>query len=392
MFRSKVTVDLPSIEQKRSMGPIEWVRSLFGAQIDLGTGKEELTMTAWSTLEGLYRSLQRAGVRDAISFLVDRKAIYVDSSEIEDDLSLVWKSAREKRVLDKPFKEMHLVLAHREGGLHLIFDIKIHSQVLLGDPELVIDISGRPEALRIRPGESAEQFTARVRSWADEPAERERLRLMMQARLELIADLPGAVVDVQAAYVELIKPDARRISALGKLEFGDEAAEPGYHTVPTKRQPGAYGMDPYRHYYYDPYWDLASYMMISSMFAHSHAWHSPHVVVVNTQGQVLHTGEDIPSSAEAGWNESAVSVGEEGLQIDPEVEAEAESMGESEVDPGEAGEAGESEAGESEGGWGEGESADSSDSGDSSSSDSSCSSGDGGSCGSSCGGGCGGGD
>ncbi len=61
MLRAKITVDLPSSETNRSKGPIEWARSLFGAKIDLRSGKEELTIGAFALVEGLVQHLPRPG-------------------------------------------------------------------------------------------------------------------------------------------------------------------------------------------------------------------------------------------------------------------------------------------------------------------------------------------
>jgi len=86
MLKARIAVDLPSAETQRSMGPVEWVRSLFGAQIDLRSGKEELTVCAFSLVEGLIAGFARAGVADVLSFLVDRQVVYLDSNDVPDDL------------------------------------------------------------------------------------------------------------------------------------------------------------------------------------------------------------------------------------------------------------------------------------------------------------------
>src|SRR5215468_10724253 len=111
MLKAKIVVDLPSVETHRRMGPIEWVRSLFGARIDLRSGKEELTVGAFSLVEGLVAGFAKAGVADALSFLVDKKVVYLDTNDVPDDLPLVARAAEEAGILDQTFREMHLVLA-----------------------------------------------------------------------------------------------------------------------------------------------------------------------------------------------------------------------------------------------------------------------------------------
>ncbi len=112
MLKSEIAVDLPSVETNRRVGPVEWVRSLFGAHIDLRSGKEELTVGAFSLIEGLIAGFAKAGVDDALSFLVDKKVVYLDTNDVPNDLPLIAKAAEASGVLDAPFSEMHLVLAH----------------------------------------------------------------------------------------------------------------------------------------------------------------------------------------------------------------------------------------------------------------------------------------
>ncbi len=121
MLTSHIQVDLPSQDLLRRKGPIEWIRSLFGAQIDLRTGKEELTIGAFSLVEGLVQAFGRVRlggkpVTDAISFLVDKRVIYLDSEDVDHDLKEVSAQAQKAGVFNRPFREMHLVLTHKAAG------------------------------------------------------------------------------------------------------------------------------------------------------------------------------------------------------------------------------------------------------------------------------------
>ena len=163
MLQSRIVVDLPSAETRRRMGPIEFVRSLFGETIDLRSGKEELTVSAFSLLHGIYDALSRAGVKDAISLLVDKKVVYLDRDEAADDFGLVVEAAESKGVLDRKFAEMHLVLSHREAGLHTLIDLRVAGQASLGQAEMQLDLSSRVEDLQVRPGETAAAYAERYR-------------------------------------------------------------------------------------------------------------------------------------------------------------------------------------------------------------------------------------
>ena len=107
------------------MGPIEWVRSLFGEPIDLRSGQVQTTVSAFSLFTGLYRAFVRAKITDAVSFLVDKRVIYVDTQEVTHDLDLVAQAAQQRGVLDRPFREMHLVLTQHRAGIHLLFDLRV---------------------------------------------------------------------------------------------------------------------------------------------------------------------------------------------------------------------------------------------------------------------------
>jgi hypothetical protein len=397
MVKSKVIVDLPSAETQRRKGPIEWVRSLFGAKLDLRSGKEELTVGAFSLVEGMEQAFSRAGVNNAISFIVDKKVIYLDTNDVDDDLVLVGKAAQESGVLDRPFKEMHLALTHKEAGLHTIIDVRIKNQVILGEEEMVIVLSSRIEDLRVRTGETAADYAERVKAFAQNPTALEPYKHSLDGLTHRVADalratMVGARVREEAAVVEIIRPDAQQIGRFRQLEWGDDVHDPAYRPVPTHQRYGAYA-DPFYYYYYDPYYDFMSFMLVSSMM-HSMYWHAPYVHVVDPSGHLLYSGADGGSFDTLGnsWAYGdSVHYSDAGVTVDNSI---PDTGGGDYIVGGDAGQDfGGHDAGGSFGG-------DSSCS--SASSCSSCSSGDGGgsscgsscggsSCGSSCGGGCGGG-
>jgi hypothetical protein len=304
MLKSRIFVDLPSAETTRRMGPIEWTRSLFGAKIDLRSGKEELTVSAFSLVEGLITGFKKAGVDDAISFLVDKKVVYLDTNDVPNDLPLIAKAAQESGVLDRKFKEMHLVLAHRGAGLHTILDVRIQSQVILGQAEMQLDLSSRLEELRVHPGENAQTYAERVKAFAAKPESFEPYRVALDQFTHRVADalratLIGSKVQVDQAVVQVIRPNAEQIGRFRNLPFGDQVAEPAYRPVPTMQRQGAYA-DPFYYYYYDPYYDFMSFVLVDSMI-HDAMWHSHYVHVVDPYGHLLFTGYDAPMYVNDGW-------------------------------------------------------------------------------------------
>ena len=304
MLKSTVRVDLPSVETNRRPGPIEWVRSLFGAQLDLRSGKEELTVGAFSLIEGVVAGFDRAGIHDVISLLVDKKVVYLDTNEVPDDLPLLVRAAEAAGVLDQRFREMHLVLAHRDEVLHTIIDCKVTSQVMLGESELSIQLSSRLTELQIRQGETAEHYAERIKSFAMvdssfEPARRRLEQLTQRIAAALGSALVGARVACEDAVVQLIRPDRGQIGRFGQLPFGDEVQSPEYRPVPTLQRAGAYA-DPFYYYYYDPYYDYMNYVLVDAMVRDS-MWQSQYVHVVDPAGTMLFSGDQAAVHANDGW-------------------------------------------------------------------------------------------
>jgi hypothetical protein len=391
MLKTRIEVDLPGVEVLRSMGPIEWIRSLFGERIDLRSGQVQTTISAFSLLEGLHKAFSRVGVTDAVSFLVDKRVIYVDTQEVTHDLTLVWQAALERKVLDRAFHEMHLVLTRHQAGIHLLFDIRLTARVVQGDPHLTVDIAGRPEELRIRRGESAQEYALRIQHLTSNDGGAEAYRDALDAIGQDVAtalrhEIPGAVAEVVPSKVQLVRPGNKQLSNFRHLQFGQDVTEPSYRPVPSKARHGAYA-DPFVYYWHDPYWDFTNFLLISSMLNHHH-WHTPEVIVVDSGGQQLFDGAHVdPSTIEPVLDQ--VELGADGVQVDQSIPdagwggddlAQSDAWGSSDV--GSSDSWGSSDSGGSDG-WG-GSDVGSSDSSSGSSCGSSCG-------GSSCGGGCGGG-
>ena len=299
MFRATIEVDLPSVETHRRMGILAWIASVFGHTVNLRTGKEELTVGAFSLVEGMKRAFAKAGINDALSFVVDKKVVYMDSNDVDDDLPLIAKAAEAAGVLDLPFTQMYLALAHKSATLHTIIGCSIENSVDLGASELRIIISSRLIELQIKSGETAEQYAKRVgdfvaeeKSYASSLAELDELTFKIAEAVS--STLVGATVQRTAAVVRIIRPDPTQIRSFSQLPFGDGVLPQSYRALPTMQRAGAYH-DPFYYYYYDPYYDFTNYVIADSMLTHD-TWHSRDVVVVNTFGTTLYSGDCVPSA------------------------------------------------------------------------------------------------
>jgi hypothetical protein len=332
MLHARLTVDLPSVETLRRMGPIEWLQALFGKRIDLHSGEEGLTIGALALVQALYNAVRKIGVTNAISLLVDKKVLYADAHEVENDLDRILRAAERSRLLRQRFKEMHLALEHRERGLHTIIDINIQGHVMRGEAEMEIILSSRLEHLRIAAGETAAAYAARIRAFgqAPEAAEEYRQRLeTLQERLAaaLRAALPGAVIHPTPAQIRLTWPEVRQIGRFRRLRFGADVRTSGYRPVPTRQQRGVYS-DPYYHYYYDPYYDLTNWLLLDTLL-HQHTWPSPHWHIVPLDGSDAYVPDNTAHVASA-WASAAVYFDDMGnLQVDeaiPDLQDSAETV------------------------------------------------------------------
>lgn len=399
MFHARVLVDLPSVETDRRKTFFEWARSLFGAKIDTRSGMEELTVSAFSLFEGCFQALRSIGVTDAHSCLVDRKAVYVDQNDVADDLDLVWQALVDRRLVERPFREMHLVLAETHIGLHILYDLRVKSQVEKGWPELTIDLHARPLELRVQAGETAAAYAERVGHFA-RAIDRTALAHLLDERADLLAaalrrGLIGAEVSTELAQVRLHKPGDRQLDAMRRLPFGEDVAEPAWRGAPARA--GA-APDTFTVYYHDPYWSLTNLILLNSMSHHAH-WHSHDVVVVDSHGHELGRGDQVEQLGDLGTSQVDWTGDELGVSEDVPEGASGGSDdgwgGSDTADTSDGGggedggwggsdtEAGEGGDGGGDGGWGGSDTSDGGGDGGSS-----CSSSDGGSsCGSSCGGG-----
>jgi hypothetical protein len=183
--QSRIIVDLPSAETDRRRRPIEWLRSLFGAQLDLRSGREELTVGALWLVEGLVEAFAAAGIHDVTSFRVDQEVVFFDTEDVPGDLPRIVRAAEGAGILDRKFREMHLVLAHRTPSLHTTIDCRVKDGVLLGEAEMSIVLSSR-----------SREFAAAA---AAEPAHAELDALTERIANELTGVLTGARVTREAS-------------------------------------------------------------------------------------------------------------------------------------------------------------------------------------------------
>lgn len=288
MLQSKVIIDLPSREVLREKTVGEWFTSIFGSRPDLRTGREIMTVSAYAVLEGIVNGFADAGMTNVISLIVDNRTIFLDTQDVPDDLFVMHRVATRSGALNRRFQEMHIAFTHEEDDLHIIIDVKLRPYVLLGEEELVITLSGRPTTLRLKDNETASRYRSRIHKFASSTKNLERLREKLNHVTDLLAGclhrtIPGAEIHTEEAMVQLIRPSAQQLGAMRHLDF--RHYEGGRYRPAPARYHGGVVIDPFYHYYYDPFYDFAMFVLIGA--AIEFAWHMPYVYFIEPSGAFL---------------------------------------------------------------------------------------------------------
>jgi hypothetical protein len=302
MLRARITIDLPSAEIQR--------KRLWRRRFEV-RGFERVTAPPAALLKGVFGAFAAAGVTDALSLLVDGSQVYVDGRNTPGDLELALIAALDDGVDDQEFGEVLLAMQTRTADLRVVMELSVKREVPLGEPELVVEISARPDALRVRPGERADTFAARVGTYAAAGYLIEEQRLALDALVhslarELAVHLVCNSVVAEQTRVEVLRPEPQQVRLFRHLPFGARVEPTEYNPVAAwKRTPDA---DPYAAHWRDPYWPLANYVLVGHIVRDGH-WASQDVWIVDGEGFQLATGDD-PSATLDGWTtEGAVSFG-----------------------------------------------------------------------------------
>ncbi|MBI3206696.1 MAG: hypothetical protein HYZ29_34495 [Myxococcales bacterium] len=288
MLRTRIVVDLPSVEVLRQKTLGEAFRSLFGAKVDLHTGTEEITVTGLALIGALVNAFQLAGMTNAIAFIVDQKVVYKDPADQGNDLPLIMAACQETRLLTRKFGEMHLVVSHAENGMLAIADVHVRRETLQGQAEMVVDLSGRIDELRIARGETAAAYAARVRAFSRTPQvaeawERAFESLARRLAAALGTSLPGSRIAVEPVRIQLIRPSPKQVGRFRHLKFGAAVERPTYRPVPARERLGAYA-DPFYFYYFDPYYDFMTWVILDDMARHNYVWSTARLAIVDDAG------------------------------------------------------------------------------------------------------------
>jgi hypothetical protein len=276
------------------------IRSAFGGEPDLRTGKMRAAIEATAIVEATRDALRRVGATNAISLVIDDTVLFHDRDGTPDDLGDLFLAFHDDAsVFGQGFTELRLAVEHHEAGLHLVLELQARAEHARGEPAVRILISGRIEALTPRPGEDADAYRTRAEPIATNPKALEMSRVQFdgfvaRVRDAIAAAMPAARAEIELAEARVVRPEAK-------------AAE-------QPQRPSAPYYDPYVAYYPSPMGAMAEVFLWSAMFS---MMMPPHFVVVDhhnhAQGYADDPGiQDGPTMATSSDDTSGDSPSDDG--------------------------------------------------------------------------------
>jgi len=290
MLQARVLVDLPSEEAERKKTLVDWFASVRGKDVDLSTGREELTLSCLTVVEAVSACMRRAEVVNAIALVVDDEALFVDDEGVDDDAKGLLEAARKASIDDAAFKTLQLVFESRFPGLHVLVDFSISRVVSAGRKEMSLTLAAQLDELFPNEDESVRDFAERLKIACRtddllENALKSLDRATNRIARELQAQFGLHSVQQGPAEALLVRPETVDFAALSQLG-AESDIEPHYD---PETGIAATHPDSYHRYYRDPLYALRNAVILGELRT-SEAWQSEQLHIVDEAGTQLATG------------------------------------------------------------------------------------------------------
>ena len=279
------------------------IKKAFGGEPDLRTGKTRAQLEAQVVVDGARQAFSGLGVNNAVTLVIDDHVLYQDKDGKQDDLGDLFLAFHDNAsVFGESFRLLRLAVEHAEAGLHYVAEIIARTEHPAREPAARVVISGRVTAFEPKPGESAEDYQARVEPLTKEPARLEAHRLQFEAFVQRVESalksaMPEAEIALKTAEAQIEKPSTRRNSDRPSPVTRPE--DPRY--------------DPYMTHYPSPMDGLLATMMWASFFSMAGVGFGPSVVVVDSDGNDVKDNaaadEEVTGETDFGGGEDAGDVG-----------------------------------------------------------------------------------
>ena len=114
-LKGVLKLDLPSEETYKEPGKI----GQFFKKKAKATGDERVVASVLTSIDHFIYGFDKSGINNAIVLKVDDTVIYNDTEMVEDDVyRMIAALDDQKYILDDSFKMIHLVMEHKENGIH----------------------------------------------------------------------------------------------------------------------------------------------------------------------------------------------------------------------------------------------------------------------------------
>lgn len=263
---------------------------------DPHAGRKHITENGLTVLENLLRGFANAGFDDVVSVLVDRRAVYIDTKQQLHDLQAALEETVRCGALRDGLRDVHVVLSQRSDHLHNLAHLAVTDDVLVDESEVQIRWSTRIAALRVRGDEGALAYQQRIAAAAAQGEVDEACKAASrdaQALAKALGEtMAPAQVSLDTMTTRVVVPGPRQVGRFRHLGFGKRLRPRVYRAHPKDQRVGAYD-DPHVYYYFDPYHDLLSWVLVQEALAGR--WQAPGVEFVHPDGRLLFRGGQQPT-------------------------------------------------------------------------------------------------
>jgi hypothetical protein len=212
-FVSRIDVFLPADVVERAPGVWERLKTLWGP-VDLGAEQVRDKIEAATFVYEFRGALDALGIDNARSLVVDGETVFHDAHDVKGDLpDLVLALSEHVSVFGESCRELRLSVEREEAGLQLTVDATVTSEHRRDAPSARIAVLGQLLELEPLPGESGEEYRARIEPFVSDPTRAAAVRLQFSAfiaRLEaaLVRRFPETrfVVTTEALDVAMLVP------------------------------------------------------------------------------------------------------------------------------------------------------------------------------------------
>jgi hypothetical protein len=285
MFQTYISADLPSEETPGA------------AEADAhGQTHDRVTFSATRLLTTLQRLFEQAGITDVTYAVIDDQVVYRDNAESDyEDLDQLLTAATDEGFSQRPFNLLAMGLSCWQQGVQHIVEARVAMQVPVGQHELEIRVSSRPDDCNARRLDDAERYARRISEFAADLERISRWRDKAQSVADSIVDalrvtLFRRSIHAPRTRMEIMRPTNEHLNSMEHVVFGDRIKPPQYSLQPPmgRREDQAWP-DPAIHVYDDPFLTFRHWAFLTAMMSGG-ALRVEWVAVVDERGKTLFAG------------------------------------------------------------------------------------------------------